>query len=394
MDVDLFAIVEKFFQGTILFALKFCSTLVRVLLRPVDGALTVFRNFQSAETREVGPTTFFALCAAAFWSALLALLLWASEIYQTDVLKAELLALDSSPLRVPIILVGVEVALSLLFIDLLYRAVASVIAYVEPRRDPEEGLGSSSAFGGADGERLRAVGLYTTSVATLMPPLILLLLVVLDQLSSASFLSTEIFRGSEAYIGLGVAFALLTCPAFCAVAVGRFVRKASRRKKSTEMAFWVGTSVYGGTVAAFTGTFFVMMKLFFVVNGEALPVIASLDCLRYDDSALAAIVEIRNTTERPQLIKTAAKSWHIIVDGTLPGRETRFQAEGNRASFDGKNDPTELLIKPRDKAYGIFWFPISEKDRANVRFGWASCEVYSGMHTMSYKKTLVLETLR
>lgn len=121
MGLDLFAIIEKFFQGTILFLLKFLSTIALVFFHPVKNSLVAFGQFQSSQEREVGPTTFVAICISGFWATVIVILSIGSQQYQSDVLISELKALNASPLRVPIILTAVGTIATLVLLEVIYR---------------------------------------------------------------------------------------------------------------------------------------------------------------------------------------------------------------------------------------------------------------------------------
>jgi hypothetical protein len=391
MDIDLFSFIERIFQGTILFVFKFILTAGQIVAHPLKNSLAVFARFESAQTQEVGPVTFCTICVLAFWAAVMALLLVGFEVGQTGVLAAELKSLHAESLRVPIRIVAIVAFLSIVGLELLYRVLAAAeVLYRE--RVPDDESGTFASLNEASARKLRAVGLYTTGIASLPFPLAAIVAgIVLNYLGLSP---SSLLRGQTgdrtALVVLGV---LLLSPCLCAFPVLHFVRTIGPKSSRLSRGAIAFGATYVATVAVFSISFFAVVNAQLLFTSDSRPVISDLQCLKNDEDSLIALVEIKSLSYRADLLDTNLKSWHIVLED-YGFDKSYFAGEARKIVIDGKENPSGALLKPTSVEYAMIWFELPKDQREKVTAGlWGWCEVFTGYHYLDFKKMMVLGSL-
>ena len=125
MGIDLFVVIERFFQGTIIFVLKFFGTLFLIAAAPKTYPLVAFQKFQSKKDREIGPTTFLAVCSIIFFTALMGSAFAIDQIFETTNILLALEAFDTAALKAPFVAILIGGIGTVVAVELICRLVNS-----------------------------------------------------------------------------------------------------------------------------------------------------------------------------------------------------------------------------------------------------------------------------
>jgi hypothetical protein len=359
MNIDLFEFIEKIFQGTVLFVFKYVATLGRCLVSPLKASLRTYDRFQSPDAKEVGPVSFAVIGVLIFWSVLTALLLASAGDIRTGSVASQLWAFDTSSLRVPLILVAVCTIATVVLLELLYRAGAIALNWVGavPKTKQEQVFG-----------QLRAVGFCSAGASAIIFPLCAAVV------AAALTFAPNLLRGVKTdSIFFACAICIFLSPILSAAALAGFLRKPRRPLIGRLSAIPLSSfgAAYVGTLGALLAGAFLLIQLRQPLAYAGDVSIASLDCgMAQDKGQLIALMEIKNTSDRPQLVRS--DQWMIRI--TEDGRDGGVFARSERTVLDDRPDPATLLLKPRSSVYGAIWFPAGNQ---RIPWGWMTCEVYT-----------------
>jgi hypothetical protein len=361
MEVDLFTLVENLFQGTILFVIKFFSTLGSILTKPKMNSLLAFERFQSAKTKEIGPTTFLTVCSIIFFSALTGLLFIASQIFQMDILASSLGMPDLTSFKEAgfIVLTG---TFGLVFLmEIIYRTLNLLIKKLIKRDVADEN--GEDVF-----RKAQAIGFYTTGVA-----LLILLTAESAELSLATLHSVP-----EGVLWAGGVLAALSWPFFNVMPVVQFLRLPDAAR--------LFVFLWAVTLGALIGVAWLVAVLVHDLHAGPRPSISDLYCYQKVRN-IVALVQVRNASQRATLLDVRPATWHLrlsLRDISIYKEVPDFLAAATKVTIEPTQDAQQLLLKPNDVWYAIVEFPAPTESFPII---FATCAVSQSTGNLDYTDT-------
>lgn len=368
MQINLFVLIEDFFEGTVLFVLKFVITLLRIIRHPIKGSILGYESFKACRAREIGPATFLVICVFAFWTSVLALIFFSERLYPAPIIASRLEALDASPLRVPVLLVVVATALTVFLAEVTFRVVGWSFARL--RVWPDNDLGRH--------EKWLAVGRYTIGSMGIIFTLMIALIGI------ARWTMPSVVQASSFWNNLiivtGVTTIVLLIFAAYSRALANFAISLGSRDVRPGIRIASPLFLFVLSITAFVLSMIVATRLSGVLTDAPRPLITNLRCERNFNSgaSVLAVVTIRNDGRNAQLLDTS--SWHLRITNNQGGF---YQSDNGSVRIDGRTNPPYTLMRPRSVMYVTVGFPVKAGE---IPGGWVKCSIWADPRRLYFEE--------